>query len=48
MLRVLNFLILLLLGCWVIGFFIYDLGLRAHLFLLLAALATILRVIREK
>lgn len=39
---------ILLLGVWTVGLFIYDLGFAIHLFLLLAATALIIKVIREK
>lgn len=40
--------VILLLVIWTGGFFIYDLGFKMHLFLLLAALVLIVKVIREK
>lgn len=39
---------LVLLMIWAVGFFIYDLGIIVHLFLLLATMSLIIKVFREK
>jgi hypothetical protein len=39
---------LLLLVIWAVGFFVYDLGIAIHLFLLLAAVSMIIKVLQEK
>ncbi|MGR7813761.1 lmo0937 family membrane protein [Lacinutrix undariae] len=46
--KILTVLAFFLLGIWAVSFFIYDLSFIAHLFLVLATLAFIIKVLKEK
>ncbi|MFD0798364.1 lmo0937 family membrane protein [Maribacter chungangensis] len=46
--KILNLTAVISLGVWIVGFFIYDLGFYIHLFLVLASIAFIVKVLLEK
>ncbi len=46
--KILNVLAILLFGLWAIGFFMYDLIIISHIFLVSATVILIIRVLKEK
>ncbi|MCM4164510.1 lmo0937 family membrane protein [Arenibacter sp. P308M17] len=46
--KILIIIALLMLLLWVIGFFLFNIGMMVHLFLLIAVVLFIIRVVRDK
>jgi len=46
--KILNVLAILLFGLWAVGFFMYNLIIISHIFLVLATLILIIKVLKEK
>ncbi|WP_233268034.1 DUF5670 family protein [Algibacter sp. L3A6] len=48
MYKILNVLAIVLFGLWAIGFFVYNLIIISHIFLVSATVVLIIRVLKEK